>query len=88
MPEVDKRSAGGEEINMNARPRGTDQAKLVTLIETSALCGYGSAGDPCYIQRQYWSLDGKLVAIGIGESLKGRVLPSNDDPPPSERPSP
>ncbi len=47
-----------------ARPRGTDSAKLMTVIVTEALEGGGTEKDPCRVQRRYWSLDGKLLATG------------------------
>lgn len=45
-----------------ARPRGTDSAKIIQVIETKALCGEGTADDPCQILTQYWSFDGILLA--------------------------
>lgn len=45
------------------RPRGTDSAKVIQVIVTEALEGKGTADDPCRVQRKFWSLDGKLLAI-------------------------
>ena len=45
-----------------ARPRGTDNARVICVIETKALVGRGTADDPASIITQYWSLDGKLLA--------------------------
>lgn len=45
-----------------ARPRGTDSAKVIQVIETTALRGKGTQDDPCHTVIQYWSLDGKLLA--------------------------
>lgn len=46
-----------------ARPRGTDSARLITVIETKALVGSGlSNSDLARITVQYWSLDGELLA--------------------------
>lgn len=45
-----------------ARPRGTDSAKVIKVIETKSLLGCGSETDPCRIKKQYWSLDGQLLA--------------------------
>lgn len=45
-----------------ARPRGTDGAKVIQVIETRALKGKGTRDDPCYISFQYWSLDGEFLA--------------------------
>ena len=44
------------------RPRGTDSARLVTLIETRAIQGYGTDDDPVRTKTQYWDFDGTLVA--------------------------
>lgn len=48
-------------MNEGARPRGTDSARIITVIETTALRGCGTEEDPCRRVRQYWSLDGKLL---------------------------
>lgn len=45
-----------------ARPRGTDGAKMMLVIETKALRGWGASYDPTVEVTQYWSLDGKLLA--------------------------
>lgn len=45
-----------------ARPRGTDKARVIEVIETQSLCGYGTENDPCRILRQYWDFNGKLLA--------------------------
>ncbi len=44
------------------RPRGTDSARLVTLIETKAIQGYGTADDPVRLKTQFWDFNGNLVA--------------------------
>lgn len=54
-----------EEKKSTARPRGTDSAKVMSVIKTQALVGTGTESDPCRIVTQYWSLDGKLLALGI-----------------------
>lgn len=44
-------------------PRGTDEARVIQVIETKAARGSGeSAADPCRIVRQYWGFDGELLA--------------------------
>lgn len=48
--------------NKNARPRGTDAAKVIKVIQTEALEGTGTKADPYHIQKRLWSLDGKLLA--------------------------
>ena len=44
------------------RPRGTDSAKIILVIETKSLLGRGTEDDTCRILTQYWSLDGALLA--------------------------
>lgn len=48
-----------------ARPRGTDSAKVIQVIVTESLEGLGTENDPCVIKKQFWSLDGELLAVGI-----------------------
>ena len=45
-----------------ARPRGTDSARLVTLIETRGIQGYGTEDDPVRVKTQFWDFEGNLVA--------------------------
>lgn len=45
-----------------ARPRGTDCAKVMLIICTESMEGYGTPDDPVRIVRQYWDLDGTLLA--------------------------
>lgn len=49
-------------INMIARPRGTDAAKVIEVIETESIIGAGTNTDPVRIIKQYWSLKGELLA--------------------------
>lgn len=46
----------------SARPRGTESAKIISVIETKSLRGRGTEDDMARIVTQYWSLDGKLLA--------------------------
>lgn len=46
-----------------ARPRGTDSAKVIRVIETRGLCGRGTEDDPCRTLIQYWGFDGELLAV-------------------------
>ena len=48
-----------------ARPRGTDGARVIQVIQTLALEGLGTKDDPCRIKAQYWSFDGKLLGEGV-----------------------
>lgn len=43
------------------RFRGTDNAKIVKLIRTTAPMGAGTEDDPIRRVYQYWSSDGKLL---------------------------
>ena len=45
-----------------ARPRGTDSARVIQVIETRTLRGEGTEKDPCRIVTQYWNFEGKLLA--------------------------
>lgn len=48
---------------MSARPRGTDSARVIQVIETKALRGKGeNESDMCRTITQYWSLEGVLLA--------------------------
>lgn len=47
----------------NVRPRATDSARVIQVIETKALRGLGEDKiDPCRIVTQYWDFDGKMLA--------------------------
>nr|DAJ71523.1 MAG TPA: hypothetical protein [Caudoviricetes sp.] len=45
-----------------ARPRGTDSARVISVIETQALRGNGTDEDKCRTVTQYWDFNGKLLA--------------------------
>lgn len=48
---------------MSARPRGTDAARIISVIETKSLRGKGeNEADMCRTVTQYWSLEGELLA--------------------------
>ncbi len=47
---------------MAARPRGTDSAKIIQVIETKSLRGVGITGDMCRYVYQYWDFDGNMLA--------------------------
>ena len=44
------------------RPRPTDSAKVICVIETESCVGYGTDDDPCRRVIQYWDFDGCLLA--------------------------
>lgn len=47
---------------MAARPRGTDLARVIQVIETRSLRGEGTEADKCREIKQYWDFDGNLLA--------------------------
>lgn len=53
-----------------ARPRGTDKAKVISVIETQSLRGAGTEKDPCRIVTQYWDFEGKKLAENDPEKRK------------------
>lgn len=67
MPELsarnERRTDMMDDKKNTARPRGTDSAEVISVIVTEALVGSGTDKDPCRIQRQFWSLDGTLLAV-------------------------
>lgn len=44
------------------RPRGTDCARVVRLIETKSLRGAGTEDDMCRYVFQYWDFEGNMLA--------------------------
>ena len=46
----------------SVRPRGTDSAKVISVIETRSLRGRGTSDDPCREVIQYWDFEGNLLA--------------------------
>ena len=44
------------------RPRGTDSARVIQVIETRSLKGGGTDSDPVRAIKQFWDLDGNLIA--------------------------
>ena len=44
------------------RPRGTDSAKVISVIVTESVRGYGIEDDLCRTVTQYWDFDGTLLA--------------------------
>lgn len=45
-----------------ARPRGTDNAKVMRVIKTTGLLGRGTKEDPVRFIYQYWDFKGNLLA--------------------------
>lgn len=48
--------------------RNIRTARVVQVIETEELVGEGTKECPCYLEHLYWSLDGKLLAVGINST--------------------
>lgn len=46
----------------DSRPRGTDSARIIHVIETKSLRGVGTEQDKCRIVTQYWDFHGNLLA--------------------------
>lgn len=44
------------------RPRGTDSARVIQVIETKSIRGTGTNEDLCRIVTQYWDFEGNLLA--------------------------
>lgn len=50
------------EVSRVEGSRGTDSARVISVIETQALRGNGKEEDKCRIVTQYWDFDGELLA--------------------------
>ena len=51
------------ENNKNTvRPRGTDSARVIQVVETKSIRGIGDENDLCREVIQYWDLEGNLLA--------------------------
>ncbi|MBR2503296.1 MAG: carboxypeptidase [Oscillospiraceae bacterium] len=46
----------------SVRPRGTDSAKIIPVIVTESLRGMGTEYDTVRTVKQYWSLEGEMLA--------------------------
>lgn len=44
------------------RPRGTDKAKVIQVIQTKSIIGLGTIKDPVRTIYQYWDFEGELLA--------------------------
>lgn len=49
-------------MNETAKPRGTDEAKVIQVIQTKSLLGKGTKEDPARFVYQYWDFNGELLA--------------------------
>ena len=56
---------------MVARPKGTNSARVIQVIETKSTRGWGTDKDPVREVTQYWDLDGNFLA----EMDKQHILP-------------
>lgn len=52
----------GEKDMETVRPRGTDKAKVIQVIQTKSMLGRGIPEDPVRIIYQYWDFKGNLLA--------------------------
>lgn len=50
------------EVVEMVRPRGTDKAKVIQVIETESIRGNGTDTDPVRLIKQYWDFEGNLLA--------------------------
>lgn len=57
-----------------ARPRGTDNARVIQVIETTALRGEGTEVDKCREVKQYWDFDGNFLAENDPCAKEKRVV--------------
>lgn len=44
------------------RPRGTDGARVIQVIETKSIRGKGTDDDMCRLVTQYWDFEGNLLS--------------------------
>lgn len=51
-----------ENNGKTVRPRGTDTARVIKVIETKTIRGAGTKDDICRIVIQYWDFKGNLLA--------------------------
>ena len=49
-------------MEVKARARGTDSAKVIQVIETKSIRGLGTEKDPVRTITQYWDLEGEFLA--------------------------
>ena len=64
--------------NVRVRPRGTDGARVIHVIETRSLIGAGTENDPCRRIIQYWDFNGRLLAKSDGNDESICVLPEDE----------
>ena len=64
-----------------ARPRGTDGAKVIQVIETKSIVGAGVPDDPVRLITQYWDFDGNKLAErdGYHESTGSAITTARND---------
>lgn len=53
------------------RPNGTEEARIIEVIQTKSIRGLGTKEDPTRTIYQYWDLNGKFLA----EFDKQHVVP-------------
>lgn len=67
-----------------AKPRGTDSAKVMQVIETKTLRGSGTHEDLCREVKQYWDFDGNLLAENDPCSKEKEWIPTTEQLPKTE----
>ena len=58
------------EQEKTVRPRGTDSARVIQVIETRSIEGRGTPDDPCRVIIQYWETDGNLLAERYEDQIR------------------
>ncbi len=61
----------------NVVPRGTENAKVMQVIETKSLIGAGTEKDPVRFIYQYWDFEGNLLASK--DTVEDKVFKFNRD---------
>lgn len=65
----------------SARPRGTDGARVIQVIETKALKGTGiDESDMCREVKQYWDFEGHLLAESDPCAMENKLLEKIEQP--------
>ncbi|MGI6042143.1 MAG: carboxypeptidase [Candidatus Alectryocaccobium sp.] len=58
------------EQEKTVRPRGTDSARVIQVIETRSIKGRGTPDDPCRVIIQYWEFDGNLLTERYEDQIR------------------
>ena len=66
-----------EQMRKPPRPRGTDSARVIQVIETRSLKGSGDIDDPCRMTIQYWDFEGNLLGELDQGLLNKKIIPES-----------